>query len=86
MGMLYNGHRAGTPLILTAGQQDRRLKSRSRSSGPTCPRRRSVDEVGRKVERAADLPLAIRRAVQTSLMPPTGRVFLSIPSTCSANR
>src|ERR1700722_2115860 len=26
MGMLYNAHRAGTPLILTAGQQDRRLK------------------------------------------------------------
>ena len=26
MGMLYNAHRAGTPLIVTAGQQDRRLK------------------------------------------------------------
>ena len=26
MGMLYNAHRAGTPLLLTAGQQDRRLR------------------------------------------------------------
>jgi len=26
MGMLYNAYRAGTPLILTAGQQDSRLK------------------------------------------------------------
>ena len=26
MGMLYNAHRAGTPLLVTAGQQDRRLK------------------------------------------------------------
>ena len=25
MGMLYNAHRAGTPLLVTAGQQDRRL-------------------------------------------------------------
>src|SRR5438045_9438260 len=26
MGMLYNAHCAGTPLLLTAGQQDRRLR------------------------------------------------------------
>ena len=26
MGILYNAHRAGTPLLVTAGQQDRRLK------------------------------------------------------------
>ena len=26
MGMLYNAHREGTPLLVTAGQQDRRLK------------------------------------------------------------
>src|SRR5215510_14332393 len=25
MGMLYNAHREGTPLLVTAGQQDRRL-------------------------------------------------------------
>src|SRR5438270_7671964 len=26
MGLLYNAHRAGTPLLVTVGQQDRRLK------------------------------------------------------------
>ena len=26
MGMLYNAHCAGTPLLVTAGQQDRRLR------------------------------------------------------------
>ena len=80
MGMLYNAYRAGTPLILTAGQQDRRLKFEEPILWS------DMVEVARpwtkwavEVERAADLPSAIRRAVQTALMPPTGPVFLSIP-------
>ena len=32
-----------------------------------------------EVNRLADLPAAIRRAVQTALTPPTGPVFLSLP-------
>jgi benzoylformate decarboxylase len=80
MGMLYNAYRAGTPLILTAGQQDRRLKFEepilwSDMVSVAKPWTKWAVEV----ERAADLPLAIRRAVQTALMPPTGPVFLSIP-------
>jgi benzoylformate decarboxylase len=80
MGMLYNAYRAGTPLILTAGQQDRRLKFEepilwSDMVSVAKPWTKWAVEV----ERAADLPLAMRRAVQTALMPPTGPVFLSIP-------
>jgi benzoylformate decarboxylase len=80
MGMLYNAYRAGTPLILTAGQQDRRLKFEepilwSDMVSVAKPWTKWAVEV----ERAVDLPLAIRRAVQTALMPPTGPVFLSIP-------
>src|ERR1700683_2133202 len=80
MGMLYNAYRSGTPLILTAGQQDRRLKFEepilwSDMVSVAKPWTKWAVEV----ERAADLPLAIRRAVQTALMPPTGPVFLSIP-------
>ncbi len=80
MGMLYNAHRAGTPLILTAGQTDRRLKLEepilwSDMVSVAKPWTKWAVEV----ERAADLPLALRRAVQTALMPPTGPVFLSIP-------
>jgi benzoylformate decarboxylase len=80
MGMLYNAYRAGTPLIVTAGQQDRRLKFQepilwSDMVSVAKPWTKWASEV----ERAADLPNAIRRAVQTALMPPTGPVFLSIP-------
>ena len=80
MGMLYNAHRAGTPLILTAGQQDRRLKFEEPILWSDMVRvARPWTKWAAEVERAADLPLAIRRAVQTALMPPTGPVFLSIP-------
>jgi benzoylformate decarboxylase len=80
MGMLYNAYRAGTPLILTAGQQDRRLKFEEPILWSDMVQvARPWTKWAAEVERAADLPLAIRRAVQTALMPPTGPVFLSIP-------
>jgi len=80
MGMLYNAYRAGTPLILTAGQQDRRLKFEEPILWSDMVRvARPWTKWAAEVERAADLPLAVRRAVQTALMPPTGPVFLSIP-------
>jgi len=80
MGMLYNAYRAGTPLIVTAGQQDRRLKfSEPILWSDMVQVARPWTKWACEVERAEDLPLAIRRAVQTALMPPTGPVFLSIP-------
>src|SRR5579862_4942780 len=80
MGMLYNAYRAGTPLILTAGQQDRRLRFEEPILWSDMVQvARPWTKWAVEVERAADLPLAIRRAVQTALMPPTGPGFLSIP-------
>jgi benzoylformate decarboxylase len=80
MGMLYNAYRAGTPLILTAGQQDRRLKFEEPILWSDMVQvARPWTKWAVEVERAADLPLALRRAVQTALAPPTGPVFLSIP-------
>jgi len=80
MGMLYNAHREGTPLLVTAGQQDRRLKFEEPILGSDMVR---VAETWTKwaaeVERIEDLPSAMRRAIQTALTPPTGPVFLSIP-------
>src|SRR5438309_9776784 len=32
-----------------------------------------------QVQRVQDLPIAVRRAAQTALTPPTGPVFLSLP-------
>ncbi len=80
MGMLYNAWRAGTPLIVTAGQQDRRLKFEEPILwSDMVSVARPWTKWSAEVERAEDLPLALRRAVQTALMPPTGPVFLSIP-------
>ncbi len=80
MGMLYNAYRAGTPLLVTAGQQDRRLKFEEPILWSD---RVSVARPWTKwaveVERVEDLPAAVRRALQTALMPPTGPVFLSLP-------
>ena len=48
MGMLYNAYREGTPLLVTAGQQDRRLHVRRADPvGPDGRRRAALDEVGR---------------------------------------
>ena len=46
MGMLYNAYREGTPLLVTAGQQDRRLKSKSRSWRRHGLGRTALDQVG----------------------------------------
>jgi benzoylformate decarboxylase len=87
MGMLYNAYRAGTPLIVTAGQQDRRLKFEEPILWSDMVRvAQPWTKWAAEVERVEDLPRAIRRAVQTALMPPTGPVFLSIPVDVQSER
>jgi benzoylformate decarboxylase len=80
LGMLYNAYRAGTPLILTAGQSDRRLRFEepilwSRMVDVARPWTKWAYEV----ERVEELPVALRRALQTAATPPSGPVFLSLP-------
>jgi benzoylformate decarboxylase len=80
MGMLYNAWRSNTPLIVTAGQQDRRLSFEEPilwgdMLGTVRPWTKWSAEVGQ----VTDVPSAIRRALQTALTPPTGPVFLSLP-------
>ncbi|HKB02300.1 MAG TPA: thiamine pyrophosphate-binding protein, partial [Gemmataceae bacterium] len=80
MGMLYNAHRAGTPLVVTAGQQDRRLRfAEPVLEGDLVSVARSWTKWSAEVERAADVPIATRRAIQVARTPPTGPVFLSLP-------
>ncbi|GIW96343.1 MAG: benzoylformate decarboxylase [Pirellulaceae bacterium] len=80
MGMLYNAYREGTPLLVTAGQQDRRLLLEEPILAG-----RMTDVAGPwtkwsyEVQRADDLPVAVRRAIQCALTPPRGPVFLSLP-------
>ena len=80
MGMLYNAYRSGTPLLVTAGQQDRRLLMEEPLLWS------EMDRVARpwtkwavEVHRAPDVLPVLRRAVQCALTPPTGPVFLSWP-------
>ncbi len=80
MGMLYNAHREGTPLLVTAGQQDRRLKFEEPILwGDMASVARPWTKWSAEVERVEDLPSAVRRAVQIALTPPTGPVFLALP-------
>lgn len=80
MGMLYNAWRAGTPLLVTAGQQDRRLKFEEPILWSDMVQvAKPWTKWSVEVDRVQDLPAALRRAMQCALMPPTGPVFLSLP-------
>jgi benzoylformate decarboxylase len=80
MGMLYNAYREGTPLLVTAGQQDRRLMFEEPIlHGQMVEVARPWTKWACEVQRVEDLPSAVRRAVQAALTPPTGPVFLSLP-------
>lgn len=80
MGMLYNAHREGTPLLLLAGQQDRRLRlGEPVLEGDMVSVARPWTKWAVEVQRVEDVALATRRAVQVALSPPTGPVFVSVP-------
>lgn len=80
MGMLYNAHCEGTPLIVTAGQQDTRLRLGDPVlAGDLVSVARPWTKWSYEVQRADDIPTAVRRAIQIALAPPTGPVFLSLP-------
>ena len=80
MGMLYNAHCEGTPLLLTAGQQDRRLMMEEPVlSGDLISVVRPWTKWAHEVIRVEDIPTATRRAIRIAQTPPTGPVFLSLP-------
>ncbi len=79
MGMLYNAYREGTPLLVTAGQQDRRLKlDEPILYGDMVAVARPWTKWaarGRAARRSARRPSAAR--CRRRLTPPTGPVFLA---------
>jgi benzoylformate decarboxylase len=80
MGMLYNAHCEGTPLLLTAGHQDERLRfAEPVLDGDVVRVARPWTKWAAEVHRAEDIPTAVRRAIQTALTPPRGPVFLALP-------
>jgi benzoylformate decarboxylase len=80
MGMLYNAHCSGSPVLLTAGQQDRRLRFEEPVlAGDMVSVVRPWTKWAAEIQRVEDVPGAVRRAIQTALAPPTGPVFLALP-------
>lgn len=80
MGMLSNAFHEGTPLILTAGQQDTRLRfDEPVIEGDLVTLAKPLVKWAAEVNRVEDMPNAVRRAVQMALTPPRGPVFLSLP-------
>ena len=81
LGMLYNALQGRSPLVVTAGQPDNRLRLREPLLGhdlvamaaPLC--KWSVS-----AERADDLPLILHRAFKVAQEPPTGPVFIDLPA------
>ncbi len=80
MGMIYNAHVEGSPILIVAGQQDRRLVlGEPVLSGDMMSVVRPWVKWACDVHRLEDIPNATRRAIQAAMTPPTGPVFLSLP-------
>src|ERR1700759_1577609 len=80
MGMLYDAQKAGSPILVTAGQHEQRFNFQEPLLWADLPSRaRPWVKWSKEVCRLSDLPRAIHRAVKTALAPPMGPVFLSLP-------
>ncbi len=81
MGMLYDATKAGSPILVTAGQHDQSFTVTEPILWGDLPRlARPLVKWAEEVRRVEDLPRLVRRAAKTALAPPTGPVFLSLPS------
>ena len=80
MGMLYDAQKAGSPILVTAGQHEQRFNFTEPLLWADLPTiARPFVKWSEEVRRLEDLPRAIHRAVKTALAPPMGPVFLSLP-------
>jgi len=80
MGMLYDAYKAGTPMLLTAGQHDQCFTVTEPILWSDLPPvAQPYVKWSTEVRRLEDLPRIVRRAVKTATAHPTGPVFLSLP-------
>lgn len=80
MGALYNCKFTGTPLIITAGQQELgHGLTEPLLYDPLVPIAEPLVKWATEITRLEDMPRIVHRAAKIAMTPPTGPVFLSLP-------
>ena len=80
LGMLYDAAKANAPLVLTAGQQDTRLRLREPVLGHDLVAMAApLAKWSVQAERADELSLLLHRAFKIANDPPAGPVFVALP-------
>lgn len=80
IGAIYNAKFTGTPMIVTAGQQEQgHGLTEPLLYDPLVPIASPVVKWATEVTRLEDLPRIVRRAAKIATTPPMGPVFLSLP-------
>ena len=80
MGSLFTAYNSGTPLIVTAGQQEQgHGLTEPLLYAPLVPIASPVVKWATEVTRLEDLPRIVHRAAKVAMTPPTGPVFISLP-------
>ena len=80
MGAIYNAKFVGSPVIITAGQQEQgHGLMEPMLYGPLVQMAEPLVKWAIEVTRLEDLPRILRRAAKIALAPPTGPVFISLP-------
>jgi benzoylformate decarboxylase len=80
LGMLYNAFKARAPLLVTAGQQDTRLRLRGPVLGHDLVAMAApLTKWSVQAERADELAPILHRALKIATDPPAGPVFVGLP-------
>lgn len=80
MGALYSAKFAGTPIVITAGQQEQgHGLTEPLLYDPLVPIAQPMVKWAIEVTRVEDLPRIVRRAAKVATTPPRGPVFISLP-------
>ena len=80
IGSIYTSYMSGTPMIVTAGQQEQgHGLTEPLLYAPLVPIATPVVKWATEVNRIEDLPRILRRAAKVATTAPTGPVFISLP-------
>jgi benzoylformate decarboxylase len=80
IGSIYTSLMSGTPMIVTAGQQEQgHGLTEPLLYAPLVPIAQPVVKWATEVNRIEDLPRILRRAAKVAMTAPTGPVFISLP-------